>query len=159
VANDAINPGQTSDCVLIFVHRSLRVRDGRALSGSSARRLHRMVRLALARVFARPRRSSDSDLCVCWSGSRQTRRDRWLSASGSHLAGSISGRHGLGRGSGKQQKILVRIFDNESFCAPRLPFQSLVKRDASRLKLNKQQFDFARCANGDRCRQQSLAIS
>ena len=40
-------------------------------------------------------------------------------------------------GSSKQQQIPIRIFDDEIFGAPRLLFQSLVKGNASGLKLKK----------------------
>jgi len=42
------------------------------------------------------------------------------------------------RGSSKQQQIPVRIFNDEILGAPRLLFQSLVKGNASGLKLKKQ---------------------
>jgi len=42
------------------------------------------------------------------------------------------------RGSSKQQQIPIRIFDDEFLGAPRLLFQSLVKGNASGLKLKKQ---------------------
>ena len=41
-------------------------------------------------------------------------------------------------GSGKQQQILIRIFDDESFGAPRLSSQFLAKSNTGGLKLKKQ---------------------
>ena len=41
-------------------------------------------------------------------------------------------------GSGKQQQILIRIFDDESFGTPGLSSQSLAKSNTGGLKLKKQ---------------------
>jgi hypothetical protein len=41
-------------------------------------------------------------------------------------------------GSGKQQQILIRIFDDERFGSPRLSSQFLAKCNTSGLKLKKQ---------------------
>src|SRR5690242_20350582 len=64
----------------------------------------------------------------------------------------------LVRRSGKQQQVLIRISDNESFGSPRFPFQSLLKWNIGGLKLKKQQLDLVRCGDGHRCRQ-SLTIA
>jgi len=41
----------------------------------------------------------------------------------------------LVRGSGKQQQIVIRIFDDEGSGAPRFPFQCLLKSNTGGLKL------------------------
>jgi hypothetical protein len=60
--------------------------NGRALSGRDARRIHRVVRLALAPNYARSRWSPNPGLRVRRSDSGQTRGDRALSASRTHVA-------------------------------------------------------------------------
>ena len=65
----------------------------------------------------------------------------------------------LVRGSGEQQQIAIRIFDDEIPGAPRLLFQPLVEGDTGGLKLKKQQLDLVRRSDGQRCRQQFLPLA
>src|SRR5215469_4718224 len=62
-------------------------------------------------------------------------------------------------GSRKQQQVPIRIFDDESFRAPRFFSQLLLKRNTGRLKLKKKCLDLLRRSDRHRGRQQSFPLA